>query len=116
MSRLSVEFIKHIRDEAKFLIECTAKCSKSNFIDDEILKKACVRALEVIGEAAKKVDQDTKLKFPEIEWRLMAGMRDKLIHDYEGVNYFMVWSTIQEDIPSLHDFACQIIIELEKES
>lgn len=60
-----------------------------------------IRALEVIGEAAKKIPTEIKKKYPQIPWKKMAGMRDKLIHEYFGVNIKVVWKTIKKDVPEL---------------
>ena len=64
--------------------------TKENFISDEVLKRAMVRSLEIIGEATKKISIDDKIKWSSISWKNMAGMRDRLIHDYMGVNYSIV--------------------------
>ena len=72
-------------------------------LDDETLKRAVVRSLEVIGEAAKKIPADFKLKWNSIEWKNMTGMRDRLIHDYIGINYSIVWDVIKNKIPKLHE-------------
>jgi len=66
-----------------------------------VLKRAFVRSLEIVGEASKKVPGDLKEKFPQIEWRSMAGMRDRLIHDYLGVDYELVWDVVRNKIPRL---------------
>lgn len=66
-----------------------------------MVKRACVRALEIIGEATKKLDNETMGLAPDIEWRKMAGMRDKLIHDYIGVDYVLVYEVVNSKIPSL---------------
>lgn len=69
---------------------------ESSFIQD-----AVIRNLEIIGEAAKRVDEEHRQKWPEIRWREMVAMRDILIHQYEGVDLRMVWSVVAIDIPVL---------------
>jgi uncharacterized protein with HEPN domain len=65
-----------------------------SFLQDETLKRAFVRSLEIIGEAVKKVPEDFRAKYSQVEWRKMAGTRDRLIHDYLGVDYELVWDTL----------------------
>ena len=71
------------------------------FHGHETLKRATVRSLEIIGEATKKIPVDQKLRWPTIAWKNMAGMRDRLIHDYMGVNYLIVWDVVTNFIPDL---------------
>lgn len=71
------------------------------FLSDETLKRAVSRSLEIIGEATKKIPADVKYRWKAIEWKQMAGMRDKLIHDYMGVNYLIVWNVAKNIIPVL---------------
>jgi uncharacterized protein with HEPN domain len=79
------EYLKHIRDESLYIISVIDKgLSKDDFIGDETLKRAIVRSLEIIGEATKKVPVDIKIKWDTINWKDMAGMRDRLVHDYMG--------------------------------
>lgn len=75
--------------------------TKDDFLRDETLKRAVVRSLEIIGEATKKIPADFKIKWDSIKWKNMAGMRDRLIHDYMGVNYSIVWDVIKNKIPEL---------------
>lgn len=75
--------------------------SFEKFMEDEKTQFAVIRALEIIGEASKKVPQAFKDQTPEIPWRAIAGMRDKMIHDYMGVNQAVVWKTVIEDLPPL---------------
>ena len=71
-------------------------------MDDETLKRAVIRSLEIIGEATKKIPEDFKLKWRSVQWKNMAGMRDRLIRDYMGVNYSIVWDVIKNKIPELN--------------
>jgi uncharacterized protein with HEPN domain len=75
--------------------------SLSMFTADEKTLYAVIRALEVAGEAAKRVPETVRFAHPEIPWRSLAGMRDKLIHDYVGVNHEVVWRTVTEEIPAV---------------
>ena len=72
-----------------------------DFLDDETLKRAVVRSLEIIGEATKKIPTDFKDKWSTIQWKNMAGMRDRLIHDYMGVNYSIVWDVMKNKVPEM---------------
>ena len=96
-------------DEIEFLI---GKCEDLGFqdlMDDEVLKRACVRSLEVIGAAVKNLSEDFKKKYPGLEWRKIAGFRDKLIHYYFGVNWDIVWDVIKNKIPPLEKEIKQFI-------
>ena len=101
MSKQPIEFLKHIADECSYLISVNNNLSKDDFLDNETLKRAVVRSLEVIGEATKNIPADYKVKWSSIQWKNMAGMRDRLIHDYIGVNYSIVWDVFINKIPEL---------------
>lgn len=102
MSKEPIEFLKHIADECTYLLSISKELSKDWFLDDETLKRAVVRSLEIVGEATKKIPADFKVKWSSIQWKNMAGMRDRLIHDYIGVNYSIVWDVLINKIPELN--------------
>ena len=105
----SREYLSHILDEARYLIDRQRDLTKNQFLRDETLKRAFVRSVEIIGEAAKQVSDAVKTNHPEVEWRAMAGMRDRLIHGYFGVDYDLVWDVVTEKIPALRAAIQQIM-------
>ena len=102
MPKHYVELLKHILDECNFIQDAiTSEMTKDVFVENEVLKRAVVRSLEIIGEATKKIPADIKYQWKEIQWKNMSGMRDKLIHDYFGINYSIVWDVAKNKIPEL---------------
>ena len=101
MPKPAIEFIRHMHEEGNFILKNTVKVDLDELLQNEVLKRPIVRSLEIIGEAAKKVDEETRLKYSEIEWRSMAKMRDKLIHHYFGVDYEIVLDVAKNKIPEL---------------
>ncbi|MBI5097945.1 MAG: DUF86 domain-containing protein [Nitrospirae bacterium] len=95
------EYLRHILDEADYIIGKSEGLSKKNFLKDETLKRAFVRSVEIIGEAVKKLPDDFRKNHGAVDWRAMAGTRDKLIHDYFGIDYDIVWDIITVEIPEL---------------
>jgi uncharacterized protein with HEPN domain len=93
-------YLQHIRDG---LEDITAYCGSDHdaFIGDRMRQDATLRKLEVIGQAAKNLSELTKSRQPEIPWKQIAGMRDKVKHDYFGVNLDIVWAVVQKDLPKL---------------
>lgn len=112
----NLELLRHIAAETEFVFKHTQGKTKDDFLADDLLCHAMVRSLEIIGEASKKVDPDFKVDHPYIEWKKMAGTRDKMIHDYFGVDYEIVWDIIENKIPDLDHFINQIITELSKKT
>jgi uncharacterized protein with HEPN domain len=102
MSKDPKEYLRHIQDECTYIMSVSEKLSFDDFLEDQTLKRAVVRSLEIIGEATKKIPADFKVKWSSIQWKNMAGMRDRLIHDYIGVNYSIVWDVMKNKIPDIH--------------
>ena len=84
-------------DARKFL----GKATFEELQRDRKLGNAIVRLLEIIGEAAANVTKPTQAKYPEIEWTVIIGMRNRLIHAYFDINYRIVWQTVKENLPPL---------------
>ena len=101
-------YLLHIRDAIRHSVEYTA-AGKESFFADRKTQDAVVRNLEIIGEATKRVSLSLKAAHPDIAWKPIAGMRDKLIHDYFGVNVQLVWDVLDRDLPVLYE---KIISEL----
>ncbi|HET6528172.1 MAG TPA: DUF86 domain-containing protein [Balneolaceae bacterium] len=114
MSHSILEYLDHILIEASFLYEESQNLPFDEFIIDDTLTRAFLRSLEIIGEASKNLPENFKVKHPEIEWKNMAGMRDKLIHSYFGVDYDIVWTVVQTKIPALKQQIETIIQDLEE--
>ncbi len=102
MSKDPKVYLKHIQDECSFIISVSENLLLNDFLKDETLKRAVVRSLGIIGEATKKIPDDFKVRRNAIQWKKMAGMRDRLIHDYIGVNYIIVWDVLKNNIPDIH--------------
>ncbi len=101
MSLSPLEYLRHILDEIEYLAEQTNVLSQEQFLNDETAKRAFVRSIEIIGEAAKKVPPQMKQRYPDVEWRAMAGMRDKVVHRYFGVDYDIIWDVALNKTPFL---------------
>ena len=102
MYKSYIPFLQHILDECLYVRSViTDDMQIDEFLVDETLKRAVTRSLSIIGEATKKIPGDVKYAWQSISWREMAGMRDKLVHDYMGVNYFIVWDVAKNIIPTL---------------
>jgi len=101
MKRKYGDYIEDIVEAMSKVKKFTKNMSYQDFIKDEKTVFAVVRALEIIGEAAKNIPESLRRKYPEIPWKDMAGMRDKLIHEYFGAKLEVVWDTVKVEIPAL---------------
>ena len=112
------EFLDYLED----IIEAMNNAMKfvedlefDDFVKDSRTNYAAVRALEIVGEAAKKIPDRVKASYPDIPWRDMAGMRDKLIHEYFGVNLDAVWRAATKELPRIKPLIEKILSELEND-
>jgi uncharacterized protein with HEPN domain len=106
-----LDYLSDIFDTIEKIESFTQDISFEAFAEDEMRVFAVVRALEIIGEAAKNVPMDLKEKYPSVPWKEMAGTRDKLIHLYFGVNLNVVWKTVVKDLPPLKEQIAEILRE-----
>lgn len=101
MSRSAREYLQHIAQETHYLRVVSAGLAQADMMADETLKRAMTRSLEIIGEAVKQLPDSIRHQHPQIPWRAMAGMRDRLIHSYFSVDYDIVWDVVINHIPPL---------------
>lgn len=95
------DYVADILNAARELEEFTQGMAFESFAADKKTVNAVIRSLEVMGEAAKRIPDDIRRQYPEIPWTQMSGMRDKLIHEYFGVDLEIVWAVIREELPPL---------------
>jgi len=102
-------YLRHIFDAIKKVEEYTTGMNEESFFASDKTQDAVIRQLEIIGEATKRITINTRSNHGGIPWKDMAGMRDKLIHDYFGVDINAVWQTVEEDLPFLKNEVATIL-------
>jgi uncharacterized protein with HEPN domain len=94
-------FLQHILDEIEYLDSLRPSLSYDDLLHNKTTEHAVTRSLEIIGEAAKNIPDTIRNKRPDIPWKFMAGLRDKVIHGYFAINYEIVWDVVQHKLPEL---------------
>lgn len=106
-------YLLHVRDAIDRVLDYTAD-GRDAFFNDVKTQDAVVRNLEIIGEAVKNVSDGLRTAHAGVPWKRLAGMRDKLIHEYFGVNLDLVWQAVGHDIPELRTHVQRILQQLER--
>ena len=114
--RLYIDFLEDIGSAAEKAMAFLGDMALADFATDEKTCFAVIRALEIIGEATKRVPQEIRNRYPDVPWRSMAGIRDKLIDDYLTINQEVVWKTVREDLPGLLVMIRNMIADYKKET
>ncbi len=113
--RTYVDYLQDILEAAQSAQDFTQGMSVEVFIDDKRTHYAVVRALNIMGEAAKRLPRSLRHRYPEIPWREVTGMRDKLSHDYFGVDLHRVLETVRRDLPTLCEVVTQMLVDLQNQ-
>ena len=115
MNKDPTVFVQHMLECIRNIEEDTRGFSLKVFLRSRTIRDAVLRNLEIIGEAAKNVPAEFRRKYPAISWADLAGLRDKLIHDYFGVNLDIVWGVVEKELPLLKQELEKILQEFKKE-
>ncbi|MEW5761429.1 MAG: DUF86 domain-containing protein [Candidatus Thermoplasmatota archaeon] len=106
------DYINDIINSINDTVSFTENMTFSDFVKDRKTINAVIRSIEVIGEATKNIPIYIKDKYPSVPWKKMAGMRDKMIHEYFGIDIEILWKTAKEVIPQLKPLAQKVLRDL----
>ena len=110
--RIILDYLNDILENISDIREFTAALTRESFSNDKKTIKAVVRSLEVVGEAANKLPEHIRDRYPAVSWDEIIGMRNRLIHEYFGVDLDIVWQTIEEDLEPLETAVKRMISEM----
>jgi uncharacterized protein with HEPN domain len=116
MKRDESVYLRHILDAISKIDSYLQNVTEENFMQQSLIQDGVIRKLEIIGEAVKRMSINLRSQNPDIPWQDIAGMRDKLIHDYFGVDIEKVWVTVKEDIPALEAAITEMLRSLPQRS
>ena len=102
-------YLRHILDSCQAIESYTFAIGESDFFSNQMRQDAVLRQIGIVGEAVKKISVETRNAYPEIRWRDVAGMRDKIIHDYFEVDLKIVWLTATQDIPAIKERLAKVL-------
>lgn len=108
-------YLRHILNSIERIEDYTEGMEKNDFLSSNLVQDGTIRQIEIIGEATKNLSKNIREKYSQISWSDIAGMRDRLIHHYFGVNLNAVWDTVKIDLPILKDEILVILDVLETE-
>jgi uncharacterized protein with HEPN domain len=106
-------YLADIYEQSENIMKATERMSYEEFLKDSLYNAGIIRFFDIIGEAAKHVPDDFRDEYPGIPWRKISGLRDRLIHDYPGVNLKYVWTLATVEIPILHQQIGDILTDWE---
>jgi uncharacterized protein with HEPN domain len=115
MKRDPIIYIEHIIECISRIKEYIKGIEEEAFLENNMIQDAVIRNFEIFGEATKKLNYDFRVKYSDVEWKKIAGMRDKLIHDYIGVDLWAIWGVVENIIP-VPDTQMEVILKKEKGS
>ena len=95
--------LQHIKESIDEIYKYIFETDFNTFINNSMMRFACVKQLEIIGEASNHISDEIKLKFFEIEWNQITGMRNVFVHEYFGIDSTIVWQIIKDDLPALKE-------------
>jgi uncharacterized protein with HEPN domain len=93
--------LRHLREAASKAVRYSAAATRADLDDDELLRLALTKLVEIVGEAAKHVSPEFRAEYPSVPWAAAARMRDRLVHHYFDINLDILWQTVTDDLPEL---------------